>query len=142
MIALKSLREYWESMVDRVDGLKKAVMLTVESNMADKVTSIKEADSPTLFYLAPSAEGSGGPDSYSEETMCVIFVMAKYNPRSSTSADTLEQVQPIAEAVKALLLQDRRRPCHFLHSLDHSISTIPETEFFANWAGWSIAFKA
>ena len=60
MITLKKLREYWESMIGRVDGLKSVV--------------------------------------------------------------------------------DSRRPCHFLKVDNTTISTLPETEFFGNWAGWSIGF--
>lgn len=140
MILLKQLREYFEGMVARVDGLKKSVALTVEANMADKINNIGEDESPTLFYLPPSADGSGGPDSFNDRSMCVIFVMQKYNPRKSTSADALESSQPVAEAVKAAILEDSRLPCHFLKADISTLSTLPETEFFGNWAGWSIGF--
>lgn len=140
MIALKSLREYWESMIGRVDGLKSVVPLTVEANMADKVGNVKEEQTPTLFYLPPTASGKGNPDAFGEDNMCVIFVMQKYNPRTSTSAEVLEDVQPIVEALKAKIIEDARRPCHFLKADISTISTLPETEFFGNWAGWSIGF--
>lgn len=140
MIALKSLREYWESMIGRVDGLKSVVPLTIEANMADKVGKTPENSTPTLFYLPPTAEGKGNADAYGEENMCVIFVMQKYNPRATTSADVLEDVQPVVEALKAKMIEDSRRPCHFLKVDNSTISTLPETEFFGNWAGWSIGF--
>lgn len=141
MIALKSLREYWEGMIGRVDGLKSVVPLTVEANMADKVGKVKEEQAPTLFYLPPTASGKGNnPDAFGEDNMCVIFVMQKYNPRTSTSAEVLEDVQPVVEALKAKIIEDSSRPCHFLKADISTISTLPETEFFGNWAGWSIGF--
>lgn len=140
MITLKKLREYWESMIGRVDGLKSVVPLTVEANMADKVGKIKEEQTPTLFYLPPTAEGKGNADAFGEENMCVIFVMQKYDPRKITSADVLEAVQPVVEELKAKMVEDSRRPCHFLKVDNTTISTLPETEFFGNWAGWSIGF--
>lgn len=142
MIALKILREYWESIIGRIDGLKSVVPLTIEANMADKVGKVPENSTPTLFYLPPTAEGKGNPDAYGEENMCVIFVMQKYNPRTTTSADVLEAVQPIVEALKARLVEDSQQPCHFLKVAGPTISTLPETEFFGNWAGWSIGFTA
>ena len=140
MIALKLLREYWEGMIGRVDGLKSVVPLTIEANMADKVGKTPESSTPALLYLPPTAEGKGDVDAFGEENMCVIFVMQKYNPRTSTSTDVLEAVQPVVEALKAKIIEDSRRPCHFLKVDNSTISTMPETEFFGNWAGWSLAF--
>lgn len=140
MIALRQYREYWEAMVARVEGLNSALPLTVEASMADKVARMKEEQSPALFYMPPSAEGKGRPDAFAEENMCVVFVMKKYNPKSSTSAEALEDVQPVAEKVKELLLLDGLSPCHFLKAEGDTFSTVPETEFFGNWAGWSVAF--
>lgn len=140
MILLKQFREYWEAIVTRVDGLKSAAPLTIEANMADKVGKIPESESPVLFYLPPTAEGRGGADSYGEENMCVVFVMAKYNPRTATSTDVLEEVQPVVEALKKKIIEDSRLPCHFLKVENNTVSTMPETEFFGNWAGWSVGF--
>ena len=140
MISLKQLREYFEGLVERVDGLKQAVPLTIEANMADKVNSIGEEESPVLFYLPPSSEGAGSIDAFNDRSACVIFIMKKYTPRRSTSAAVLEDTQPVAEEVKAALLEDSRRPCHFLKADIATLSTMPETEFFGNWAGWSVAF--
>lgn len=140
MISLKSFREYWEAMVDSVDGLKKSVALSVESNMADKIAKIAKDDSPTLFFLAPSAEGSGSPDAFQEDNMCVIFIMQKYEPKHMSSEEVLEMVQPVMEAVKSRLLADCRCPCHFMRISDSKISVLPETDLFGNWAGWSIGF--
>lgn len=140
MILLKQLREYFEGLADCIPGLKGATLLTVEQNMADKVNDIPEDDTPTLFYLPPSANGAGDPDSFNDKSLCVVFIMQKYNPRKSTSAEALEASQPIAEAVKAAILADSSRPCHFLTADISTISTLPETEFFGNWAGWSIGF--
>ena len=140
MITLKSYREYWEAMADRVEGLGSVEPLAVEAGMADKVNAVRDAEAPVLFYLPPSGQGSGSIDSFADDNLCVIFVMARYTPRVQTSFEVLEQVQPVVEAVKARLLADSALPCHFLQVDPTKISTIPEAELFGNWAGWSIAF--
>lgn len=142
MISLKKYRRYWTGMVERVPKLYTAQPLTIEKNMADTVAAIPMEKTPALFYLAPTAEGDGGPDSFLEQNMCVIFIMAKYDPRKLTSAAVLEEVQPVAEAVKARIVEDAGVACLFMHVDVSSISTVPETEFFGNWAGWSIGFTA
>ena len=140
MILFSELRSYMESLVDSIPGLKSCVPITVETNMADKVSSIPTDETPVLFYLPPSGSGDGSPDAFTEETACVLFVMEKYNPRTTTSAEVLELTHPLVETLKGKLLEAARCPCHFMHIVVPSISTLPETEFFGNWAGWSIAF--
>lgn len=142
MIGLRQFREYLESVVARVDALHAAEPLAVEANMADRVAKFKEEETPVLFFLPPSADGEGDADSFRETSLCVVFVMAKYLPRVKTSFEVLEETQPVAEEVKKLLVRDSAAPCHFLKLEHNTVSTLPETEFFGNWAGWSIAFKA
>lgn len=142
MINLKDFRLYWEQMLERVPQLHSVEMISVEANMANKVGKIDAEQTPTLFYMPPTATAMGGPDSWREENKCVIFIMQKYTPSRQTSAEVLEQVQPVVEAVKRLLVEDAGVPCLIPHINAASIDTLPETEFFANWAGWSVAFDA
>lgn len=142
MISLREFRAYCEGLVARLPEVKTAVPLTLEANMADRLPGLKEEDCPVLFFLPPSAQGGGYIDAYTEESQCVIFVMAKFTARTQTSVETLERVQPAVEAVKRCLLEDSLMPCHFLKVLPSSLNILPETEFFRDWAGWSIAFKS
>lgn len=138
MISLRKLREYWQSLPARVNGLKSAEPLSVESNMADKVGKVSEEATPVLFHLAPSIEITDHCDARTEQQAVVLFVMQKYNPRTTTSEDVLAEVQPVAAAIVDTILDDARQPCFPLR-FDRKISIMPETEFFGNWAGWSIA---
>lgn len=142
MINLKDFRNYWEQMLTRVPELRSVEMISVEANMANKVSKIDADRTPTLFYMPPTASAMGDADAWREENKCVIFIMQKYNPNRQTSAEVLEQVQPVVEAVKRLLVQDAGVPCLLPRINAASIDTLPETEFFANWAGWSVAFDA
>ncbi len=142
MFALSVLRRYWDNVAAEIEGIAQAVPLTLEATMADKVRAVGEADSPVIFWLVPSAEGRGDIDAVNDENLCVVFVMKRYNPRTSSSFEALELTQPAAEALRRRILDDARRPCHFLHAVASTVTIIPETEFFGNWAGWSIAFSA
>lgn len=140
MILLKDLRVYFENVTTRVDGLKKVVGISIEANMADRVNTVNEDDTPALFYLPPSGDGSGCVDRFCDKSMIVLFVMKKYNPRKTTSIEVLEDVQPVVEALKDLLVADSGTACCPLEIDLSTISTLPETEFFGNWAGWSVGF--
>ena len=140
MILLKDLRLYAESLAVAVPELVKAMPITIEANMADRIGSISEDESPVLFFLPPSGQSIGRTDAFREDSLFVLFVMKKYNPRKCTAYQALEDVHPVAEKVKAVMLKDAGCPCHFMRIDVGSITTMPETEFFGNWAGWSIGF--
>ncbi|MDE5750106.1 MAG: hypothetical protein K2H87_04985 [Duncaniella sp.] len=142
MINLADYRRYIESVARTVPGIKSVVPLSVDASMADRVGSVSEDDSPTLFFLVPSAEGKGSTDAWKEENLCVIFVMKRFNPRVSTSFDALVETQPLVEAVKSALFDGDYDGCRPLGVDAGTLSTIPETEFFGDWAGWSVAFTA
>ena len=140
MISIAKLKQLCESMVGSATGLVAAVPVSVEANMADKVNAVSEDETPVLFYLPPSAQGRGHVDRFEEENMVVLFVMVRYRPRTSTSFDALAASQPAAEAVKNRLVELAASPCAEIRPDLSSINILPETEFFGNWAGWSIGF--
>lgn len=141
MIDLRTYRLYLEETARRIDGLRCVLPITVEANMADKIQRIGQDDTPCLFYLPPSAKADGDGDAWTEQSECALFVMAKYNPRTSTSLDALELTQPIMERLKAMLVADAATSCAAVRVDPASLDTMAETEFFGNWAGWSVAFK-
>ena len=141
MISMSVLRKYWAAMPGRVPGLRGACALSVDANMATKVGAIGEDDTPVLFYLPPTGRGRGYLDASREDTALVLFVMQKYNPRKTTPEAVLEAVQPVAEAIKERLLADAAYACGPVRVNPSTITTVPETEFFNNWAGWTLAFN-
>ena len=53
----------------------------------------------------------------------------------------LEQVQPIIEQLKQTIIDDMAEGCQLLAGLDvTTLSTIPETGFYGDFAGWSLGF--
>lgn len=142
MILLSDFRRFVESLAETITEISSTVPLTIEANMADKIGAIAETDGAVLFFLPPSGQATGRPDAFREDSMFVIFVMKKYNPRRTTSYEALEAAHPVAEKVKAALVRASQSPCHFMHIDASTINTMPETEFFGNWAGWSIGFTS
>lgn len=142
MINLARYRQYWQNVADRLDSVTGVLPVTIDKEMSRRIQSLRSG-SVTLFVFPPMAEGSGkNVDSFSEGNNCVLFVMKKYDPQRQTSFDVLEETQPVAEAVKSLLLDDQRAPCFGFKVELQSIETAPETELFGMFAGWSVAFNA
>ena len=76
-----------------------------------------------------------------EDNTCVIFVMTKYDRQRRSAVEALELVQPVMEAIKGLLMDDMAGGCPTLAGLDvGTLSTIPETGFYNDFAGWSLGF--
>jgi len=140
MISLTQYREYWEGVAARVAGISGVLAVAIDKTMGDKIKSIPKG-STTLFILPPGAEGSGGVDSFTEKNMCVVFLMAKYDPQRKTSFELLEETQPLIEKVKGVMLSDQAAGCPVMRIDVPSIETMPETELYGTFAGWSISFN-
>ena len=142
MIKISQLRNFMESLVADLPGLTGAALLAIEANMAKKIGAYSEGDT-VLFYLAPSAEGKmKNYDAYSEKNMMVLFVMRKYSPLKTSVDSVLEEHQQVLEEVKEMILELGRYGCSFMKPDLSSVSILPETDLFANWVGWSLAFQA
>lgn len=143
MIDLQQYEEYWTNVPARVPSVRSVMPVTIDEEMGKIIQNLKPDDCPVLFWIVPSAEGSGTTiDDYREENICVVFVMARYDVQRSRSYEALKRTQPIIEDIKALLLDDVAAGCKLFGSLDlNSINTLPETEFYRSFAGWSIGFK-
>ena len=140
MINLADYRKYWESLAETV-GVSNALAITIDKEMAKKLQAIKRGEM-VLFWLPPASRSEGaGIDAYKEENSCVLFVMAKYDPLRESSLDCLEATQLTMELVKARLIADAGCPCSKIKAEINSIDTMPETDFYGSFAGWSIGFK-
>lgn len=141
MIDLKSYRLYWESVASRINSITGVFPVAVDRDMGKKIQALPTG-SVTLFILPPAAESDGRfPDAFRENNQCVVFVMEKYDPSRKTSFATLESSQPVIEAVKSMMIRDLTSGCSNIRFDVSTLNTLPETEFFAGFAGWSIGFK-
>ncbi|MDE5785363.1 MAG: hypothetical protein K2H98_02425 [Duncaniella sp.] len=140
MISLTLYREYWEGIARRVDGISGALAVTIDKSMGDKIKALPKG-STTLFILPPGAEGAGNVDRFVEKNMCVVFLMAKYDPQRKSAFELLEETQPVIERVKGIMIADQAAGCPVMRIDVSSIDTMPETELYGTFAGWSLAFN-
>lgn len=142
MIALAQYRDYWQRVAARVGGIKATMGVTVDEDMGPRLQGIATG-AATLFWIVPSAQPHRGSDAdnYSEDNICVVFVMVKYDRQRTRAVEALEQVQPIIELLKQTIISDMATGCPALAGLDvTTLSTIPETGFYGDFAGWSLGF--
>lgn len=141
MINLTAYKEYWERLVKRVPLITGILPVTVDEAMAKRITSLKTG-SITLFVLPPAAESEGkNIDSFKEGNECVVFVMEKYDPQRRDTWSVLESSQVITEKLKLCMLDDLTSGCPLMRFDVSTLNTLPETQFFAGFAGWSVGFK-
>lgn len=141
MINLLQYREYWERVAARLDSVTGVLPVAVDKDMGKKIQALPTG-SVTLFILPPGGESdSKNPDAFREANQCVVFVMEKYDPQRKTAFAALETSQMAIEEIKALMLDDLAAGCPVMRFDVSTLNTLPETEFFAGFAGWSIGFK-
>lgn len=141
MINLLQYREYWERIAARLDSVTGVLPVAMDKDMGKKIQALPTG-SVTLFILPPGGESeSKNPDAFREANQCVVFIMEKYDPQRKTSFAALESSQKAIEEIKALMLDDLAAGCPVMRFDVSTLNTLPETEFFAGFAGWSIGFK-
>ena len=141
MINLTAYKEYWERLAKRVPLITGVLPVTVDEAMAKRITSLKTG-SVTLFVLPPAAESDGkNVDSFKEGNECVVFVMEKYDPQRRDTWSVLESSQAVVEELKSRMLDDLASGCSLMRFDVPTLNTLPETQFFAGFAGWSVGFK-
>lgn len=139
MINLTAYKEYWERLAKRVPLITGVMPVTVDEEMGKRLNGMGKG-SITLFYLPPTASGNGNTDSFNEANVCVIFIMKKYDPQRESAFDVLEQTQPVIEAIKQAMIDDLAAGCPVMRFEVSTLNTIPETEFYRSFAGWSLGF--
>ena len=107
-----------------------------------KVTRFR-ASALLSVYNGPSGTGASlSADNVRENNLCVIFLMSKYDPQRKGAYETIEEVQPVMERIKQMLIEDSATGCPVTKELDlTSLSTLPESGFYRTFAGWSLAFS-
>lgn len=141
MIRITDYKDYWEEVKKRIPELTGAMGVTVDEDMAKKIKALP-LGSVTLFWIPPQATGSGqNVDAFKEKNLCVVFVMEKYDPARRETMNVLENTQLAIERVKELILDSQTSGCSPLKLDSYDLNTLPETKFFAGFAGWSVAFN-
>lgn len=141
MIDLVQYRKYWEAAAGRLDSVTGVLAVSVDKDMGKKIQSLPTG-SVTLFILPPGGESIGkNPDTFREANQCVVFVMEKYDPMRKSSFAALESSQKAIEDVKGMMLDDLAAGCPVMRFDVSTLNTLPETEFFAGFAGWSVGFR-
>ncbi len=141
MINLTAYKEYWERLAKRVEGLTDVMPVTVDEAMSKRINSIRTG-SVTLFILPPAAESEAkNADNFREENDCVVFIMEKYDPQRRDAWSVLETSQAVIEDLKSCMLDDLAAGCPLMRFDVSTLNTLPETQFFAGFAGWSVGFK-
>ena len=138
---LKKYREFWEMVAGKIEEISGVIPVTVDEDVAKKIMALK-LDSITLFWIPPSATGKGkNIDSFQERNQCIVFIMQKYDPTRMDSLSVLETTQPVIEKVKEFIKAIGKTICSPWTLEDLQLSTMPETKFSANFAGWSVGFS-
>ena len=142
MIDLREYREFWEEVAARLDGVRSAMPVVIDEEMGRKIQGLKDSDLPALFWAPPMAESTRGSDAdvLAESNTCVVYVMTRYDPQKSSSLAALEQTQPAIEEIKRLLMGEYSGRCGMINLDPATFSTMPETRFYRNFAGWSLGF--
>ena len=142
MIGLKEYREFWQEAATRLDGVRSVLPVVIDEEMGKKIQALKGSDLPALFWAPPMAESTeaADADTLAERNTCVVYVMTRYDPLKSSSLEALEETQPAIEALKRLLTGEYSGRCGVINLDPTTFSTMPETRFYRNFAGWSLGF--
>lgn len=139
MINLSRYRQFFEQLINRLP-IDQAMPVAVDRDMGKRIQALPTG-SVTLFVMPPgSKSASSDPDAYQEEDPCLLFVMEKFDPQRKTAFTVLEDTQIPLEALKHEMIRELGMSCAPFRLDVSSITILPETEFFANFAGWSIEF--
>lgn len=142
MISLERYEEYWNSVKERVSQVKRVIPVTMDQEMGKEIQSLGAADLPALFVIIPEAHLSGDVDNLKDNNFGVVFIMDRADPQRKKAYQVQKETQPVIEDIKQIMIDDRAAGCTMLRNLDiGSISTVPESGFYANFAGWSIGFQ-
>ena len=119
MIDIKVYREYWEGVQKRIPEIKKVLPVTIDEEMSKTIQGLSKEECPVLFILIPSGTGASlSADNVRENNLCVIFLMSKYDPQRKGAYETIEEVQPVMERIKQMLIEDSATGCPVTKELD------------------------
>jgi len=142
MISLIDFDKYWHQMPTKVPALKKVFLVSDESELRDFVKDISPADQPFAMVLIPSANSRGSePDNFGENNQTLFYILEREDKTEHTTLQLQMRTQPVCEAVKDQLLNDKTS-CSLLWNLrEDSFETDPESKISSLCSGWSVSFQ-
>ncbi len=141
MIQIKTLREYAETLLQRVDEIGSVTMVCIDKEMSDALRQMKQPQFPALFVVVPMAEEhSDGPDNIMETSQCLLFLLDRTDNQRRNALQVLEETQAVVERLKRTLREDAAHPCHFMSGMKN-LNTNPESGLYADYSGWSLSFN-
>lgn len=155
MVNLRDLIDYFTNLADhddtegnrvagRIEGLHGFTVDTVDAEAGKKYQGLKREQLPVLGLLLPSAQSnSENVDAVTERNFLVLVLLDKCDPqRKKDAVQTCIETQPIIEAIKRQMIDDKAEGCHMLDRLDiASFTTMPETSVYSSLAGWSLGMS-
>lgn len=118
---------------------------TVDAEVGKKYQGLPKDKLPVLSVILPTAVStSDDVDALTERNTVVIAILDKFDPQhhGRTAVKVCIDTQPIIEAIKMAMINDKAAGCKMLDRLDlRSLSTMPETGVYGTLAGWSLGFS-
>ena len=141
MVNLIDLEAYWEGMKKKVPALKKVYFVTEEGEMKDFISDIKPSEQPFMLVIVPSAKSIGVMDAALENNLNLVYLLSKEDTFNKTSFQLQKELQPVMEAIK-LQMQEDKESCGMMRGLDlGSMYTDPERRLMSKATGWSLSFE-
>lgn len=142
MILITDYEAYWETIKERLPGIKTLDFINNDKDMGKSIQDLKKEQMPILFVAVPSGDGFGDVDNDQEKNIGLLFFMSKYDAQGKTKAyDIQKELQPIFEALKDLMKNDSMNDCSIMANLEiDSMHTDPEYKLYSDFSGWSLSF--
>lgn len=147
MVNIRTYKEYWENIAERIGDLKAAYLVANEAQLKDLVANI--ADYPILVATVPSADpNSRDVDNMSETNACLLFVLVKIaaaDRLAGLDIESMELTQNVMKQVKDMMIHDFGDCDSEFHELMRflNISSFhqdPEYNYLGH-DGWSLSFR-
>ena len=147
MIKVRELKTYFDSCINRLDSIKKLILVVNESQLADKIRDLKQADCPFMVLVIPSADAlAKDNDNITEANSLLLYILQKASRSDLTDELELlmyEITQNAISDLKNLMLADKQNSdngCSFLRKLNlDTFHTDPEYNYLDCY-GWSLSF--
>ena len=147
MINVKTYKNYWQDMVNRLSDLKESVLVANEAQLKEKIDDLD--DFPVLVATIPSADGKATDvDNKKEVTNCLIFILKKVAASDRTDdsyIDDMQLMQQMIEEIEDKMEADKTDCDSSWHDLLKHLDVASyhiDPEFnYLGCDGWSLSFR-
>ncbi len=141
MINLTAYKEYWERLAQRIPLITGVIPVTVDEAMAKRITSLQKVRLLSLSYLQRLKAKQRTLTASRRKTNVWCSSWRSTTPNAGETWSVLETSQTVVEELKSKMLDDLAAGCPLMRFDVSTLNTLPETQFFAGFAGWSVGFK-